>query len=74
LTDFLKYLQSTKITLFTQTEPIRSNMHVHVKILQQINTLNYLRYMTVHSVSCIAALSIAAVIRYPTGYRHSCIP
>jgi len=38
-----------------------------------LNTLNYLVYMTVHSVSCIVALSKAAVIGYPTGYRHTCI-
>jgi len=29
--------------------------------------------MTVHSVSCIVALSKAAVIGHPTGYRHTCI-
>jgi hypothetical protein len=29
--------------------------------------------MTVHSVSCIVALSKAAVIEYPTVYRHTCI-
>jgi len=55
-------------------EPIRSNIYVHDKILQHINTLNYLGYMTVHSVSCIVALSKAAVIGHPTGYRHTCIP
>jgi len=30
--------------------------------------------MTVHSVPCIVALSIAAAIGHPTTYRHTCIP
>jgi hypothetical protein len=30
--------------------------------------------MTVHSVSCVVALSKAAVTGYPNGYRHTCIP